>query len=90
MASLVGCGRWNVSISILLESHPRAIYLLTAYAKADREDLTPADTKAFSSLSVPDDMVTYLTRRGIYALAMGDEAMQVLNLEAVRSRQAAR
>ena len=28
-------------------------------------------------------MVTYLTRRGIYALAMGDEAMQVLNLEAV-------
>ena len=25
-------------------------------------------------------MVTYLTRRGIYAIAMGDEAMQVLNL----------
>ena len=45
---------------------------------------------AFSSLSIPDDMVTYLTRRGIYALAMGGEAMQVLNLEAVRSRQAAR
>ena len=45
---------------------------------------------AFSSLSIPDDMVTYLTRRGIYALAMGDEAMQVLNLETVRSRQAAR
>jgi hypothetical protein len=44
---------------------------------------------AFSSLSIPDDMVTYLTRRGIYALAMGDEAMQVVNLEAVRARQAA-
>ena len=44
---------------------------------------------AFSSLSIPADMVTYLTRRGIYALAMGDEAMQVLNLEAVRSRRAA-
>ena len=28
-------------------------------------------------------MVEYLTRRGIYALAMGDEDMQVLNLEAV-------
>ena len=41
---------------------------------------------AFSSLSIPADMVTCLTRRGIYALAMGDEAMQVLNLEAVRSR----
>ena len=44
---------------------------------------------AFSSLSIPADMVTCLTRRGIYALAMGDEAMQVLNLEAVRSRRAA-
>ena len=44
---------------------------------------------AFSSLSIPDDMVTYLTRRGVDALAMGDEAQQVLNLEAVRSRRAA-
>ena len=44
---------------------------------------------AFSSLSIPDDMVTYLTRRGIYAIAMGDEAMQVLNLDAVRVRRAA-
>ena len=44
---------------------------------------------AFSSLSIPEDLVTYLTRHGIYALAMGDEAMQVLNLEAVRSRTAA-
>ena len=42
---------------------------------------------AFSSLSIPEDMVRYLTRRGIYAIAMGDEAMQVLNLEAVRNRR---
>ena len=35
---------------------------------------------AFSSLSIPDDLVTWLTRRGIYAIAMGDEAMQMLNL----------
>ena len=34
-------------------------------------------------------LVTYVTRRGVYALAMGDEALQVLNLEAVRSRRAA-
>ena len=40
----------------------------------------------FSSLSIPEDMVEYLTRRGIYALAMGDEAMQVINLDAVRGR----
>ena len=42
---------------------------------------------AFSSLSIAADMATCLTRRGIYALAMGDEAMQVLNLNAVRSRR---
>jgi len=29
---------------------PEAIYLLTAYAKAAREDLTPADKKAWSKL----------------------------------------
>ena len=41
---------------------------------------------AFSSLSIPPDVVTLLTRRGIYAIAMGDEAMQVLNLDAVRGQ----
>jgi hypothetical protein len=45
---------------------------------------------AFSSLSLPEDVVRYLTRRGIYAIAMGDEAMQVLNLDAVRNRRSAR
>ena len=44
----------------------------------------------FSSLSIPADVVTYLTRRGIYAVAMGDEAMQVLNLDEVRRRSHAR
>ena len=29
---------------------PDAIYLLTAYAKADREDLRPADRKVFTRL----------------------------------------
>ena len=42
----------------------------------------------FSSLSLPDNLVTQLTRNGVYALAMGDEAMQVLNLDAVRGRPA--
>lgn len=42
----------------------------------------------FSALSLPADMVTNLTRHGIYALAMGDYAMQVVNLEAVRNRRA--
>ncbi|MDE2789220.1 MAG: type II toxin-antitoxin system RelE/ParE family toxin [Paracoccaceae bacterium] len=29
---------------------PEAVYLLTAYAKANRKDLTPADTRALSRL----------------------------------------
>ena len=39
----------------------------------------------FSSLYLSEDLVTYLTRHGIYAVAMGDEAMAVLNLEAIRN-----
>ena len=42
----------------------------------------------FSALHIPDDMVTNLTRNGIYALVMGDYAMQVVNLDAVRNRRA--
>ena len=41
----------------------------------------------FSSLRIPEDMVRYLTRQGIYALAVGDEIMDVLNFEEVRRRQ---
>ena len=40
----------------------------------------------FSSLGLPDNLVTQLPRNGVYALAMGDEAMQVLNLDAVRGQ----
>ena len=43
-------------------------------------------TPVFSSLQLPADLVTYLTRNGIYAVAMGDEAMQVLNLAQVRTK----
>ena len=43
----------------------------------------------FSSLYLPAELVTFLTRHGIYAVGMGDEAMQVLNLEQVRSGQGA-
>ena len=41
----------------------------------------------FSSLRMPEAMVHYLTREGIYALAVGDELMDVLNLDAVRRRE---
>ncbi len=37
----------------------------------------------FSSLFIPESLVAYLTRQGVYAVAMGDEVMQVLNLKEV-------
>ena len=40
----------------------------------------------FSSLYIPADIVAHLTRQGIYAVGMGDEAMTVLNLEAIREQ----
>ena len=42
---------------------------------------------AFASLHIPDALVNRLTGHGIYALAIGDEIMGVLNLDAVRRRR---
>ncbi len=39
----------------------------------------------FSSLYIPEEVVTDLTRHDIYAVAMGEETMQVLNLDEVRA-----
>jgi len=41
----------------------------------------------FASLYIPDDVLTYLTRRGIYAVAMGDEMMEILNKEEVLAQK---
>jgi len=38
----------------------------------------------FASLYLPDHVVKYCTRHGIYALGMGAETMQILNLDEVR------
>ncbi|MBX2998971.1 MAG: hypothetical protein KF893_10715 [Caldilineaceae bacterium] len=38
----------------------------------------------FASLSLDESEVNYLTRKGIYAMAMGDETMDLLNYEQVR------
>ena len=40
----------------------------------------------FSSLYLSTDLVTYLTRQGVYAVAMGDDVMRVLNREHVRGK----
>jgi hypothetical protein len=41
----------------------------------------------FASLYMREDVVNYMTKHKIYALAMGDQTMQILNLEAVRSQE---
>ena len=41
----------------------------------------------FSSLKLPANVVTYLTKNGIYAVAMGESTMQVLNADAVRKKR---
>ena len=41
----------------------------------------------FSSLRLPDDLIPFLTKNGIYAVSMGEETMQVLNREAVAARK---
>ena len=45
---VVGCE--GAFVRSFYQAGPDAIYLLTAYAKADREDLTPADTKVLTRL----------------------------------------
>jgi hypothetical protein len=40
----------------------------------------------FSALNIPEDVVIYLTRQRVYAVAMGDEMMEVLNLNEVRAQ----
>ena len=42
--------RGGVRAVYFRRAEPDAIYLLTAYAKADREDLSPADRKVLSRL----------------------------------------
>ncbi|MBU4224729.1 MAG: hypothetical protein KKC71_02770 [Chloroflexi bacterium] len=44
----------------------------------------------FSSLYIPEEIVTYLTKHGIYAVGMGDETMEVLNREEVAVAGASR
>lgn len=44
--------RGGIRVMYFYHAGPEAIYLLTAYAKADREDLSPADKKVLSQLVV--------------------------------------
>jgi len=40
----------------------------------------------FSSLYIPDDLVTYLTKNNIYAMAMKDDTMDLLNFDLVDAK----
>ena len=41
----------------------------------------------FSSLRLPNDLIPFLTKNGIYAVTMGEETMQVLNRDTVSARR---
>ncbi len=41
----------------------------------------------FGALAIPDQDVDWLTRRGVYVLRMGEEAMELVNFEAVEGAQ---
>ncbi len=41
----------------------------------------------FSSLRLPDHLIPFLTKNGIYAVSMGEETMQVLNRDAIAARE---
>lgn len=41
----------------------------------------------FSSLGISQDLVNYLTKKGVYAMAMGDETMELLNRAEVEGRK---
>jgi hypothetical protein len=43
----------------------------------------------FASLSISEDVVNYLTRNKIYAMAMGDETMDIKNFHEVSELRAA-
>ncbi|MGB9683072.1 MAG: hypothetical protein ACPL1I_08830, partial [bacterium] len=40
----------------------------------------------FSSLYIPEDLVTYLTKNRIYAMAMKDDTMDLLNFDLVSDK----
>ena len=42
--------RGSIRTIYFYHAGPGAVYLLTVYAKSDREDLTPGDKKAWSKL----------------------------------------
>jgi hypothetical protein len=43
----------------------------------------------FSALYMTDDLVNYLSKKGIYAMGMGDETMDLVNAERLRNRKPA-
>ena len=49
---------------------------------ADKELIT-----IFASMSIPENMLKKLTKMGIYALALGDDNMDLLNFEALQKKE---
>jgi hypothetical protein len=49
---------------------------------ADKELIT-----IFASMSIPENILKKLTKMGIYALALGDDNMDLLNFEALQKKK---
>ncbi len=49
---------------------------------AEKEQVT-----IFGSMSIPDNIVKRLTKMGVYAMAMGDETMDLLNFDEIENVQ---
>ena len=67
-----------------LEGLPRLIQnFKTCFPEYDKYKLIPV----FASMSIQPDQVKYLTSLGIYAMALGEETMELLNFNELQGRQ---
>ncbi len=68
-----------------LEGLPRLIEnFKLSFPEYEAYELIPV----FASMSIPPDQVKYLTSLGIYAMALGEETMELLNFNELRGRSA--
>lgn len=67
-----------------IESLPKLIdtFHLCFPQYADKELIT-----LFASMSIPENMLKKLTKMGIYAMALGDDNMDLLNFEALQKKK---
>jgi len=85
------CGDWvllnETKSSVRLEYIDRFVEVLAELPDYFPEYASKTIVPLFSSLGIPPDFVNYLSKRGIYAMAMGDDTMELLNRAEVEARK---